>query len=292
MAITSPPHSVSEIRHILTFTELFRLPSSLLAGIAGIATTYALNAALPLQQYLLTAAVLFCMTAASCTINDYWDIDKDRINHPNRPLPSDRLPPKAAWWAAIVLFAAALIAAIPLGRYALLLVAMSSVVLWYYSHLLNYSGILGNIIVATTIALLIFLSSLVAGQPDAMRYPIAFLFCYALAREIIFDLHDAEGDRSQGVQTIANQWGSKTAFCITWSLLIGLLASLPIALQRLPMKHPMLFGGFSTILLLSLAIPLALYQRQESETAYDRLIFWERLGMLFGGLGLLGAAPS
>lgn len=286
------PASTRGIDRILALTELFRLPSSLLAGIAGYATTYSLNPALPLPRYFLTAAVLFCMTAAACAINDYWDIDKDCINHPNRPLPANRLSPQNAWWAAIVLFTGALAAALPLGIYPVLLVALSSIVLWHYSHLLNYSGILGNIIVAATIALLIFLSSLVADRPFVMHYPIAFLFCYALAREILFDVHDAEGDRLQGVQTIANQWGTSAAFLIIWSLLGGLFVSLPIALLLLPMQHPILFGSFATILLMSLALPLAIFQRSGSEKDYDRLLFWERWGLLFGGLGLLGAAPS
>jgi geranylgeranylglycerol-phosphate geranylgeranyltransferase len=87
------------------FLQLFRLPVALVAAIAGVATSYALNPILPVQTYLLTAIVLMGMSSAACAINDYWDIDKDCIDHPERPLPSGHLSLEQAWWAAVVLFA-------------------------------------------------------------------------------------------------------------------------------------------------------------------------------------------
>ena len=104
--------------------------------------------------------------------------------------------------------------------------------------------------------------------------------CYILAKEIIWDVHDTEGDRSQGIVTIANRWGTKTAFLIAWVLLGILMVSIPIALWLLPMAHPYLFIIFSPIVPLSLAIALIRYQQQPSLKTYIGLIFWGRLGML------------
>ncbi len=288
---SSSPHSIDWISTIGDFAHLFRLPVSMLAALAGCATIYALNAATPLQQYLLTATILIGMTSAACAINDYWDLDKDRIDHSDRPLPSGRLSLQQAWRAAVILFACALLAAVPLGLYPFILVTVSTVLLWNYSHLLTYSGIVGNVVVATIIAALIFLGSLVADRPFAMLYPIWFLFCYALAKEIIWDVHDAEGDRSQGIVTVANQWGAPVAFSITWGLLGVLMGSIPVALHLLSMAHPLLFAVFSLVALLSLGTALARYQQQPSAIAYQRLVLWERLSVVFGVLALLATAP-
>jgi len=276
---------------IHAFAQLFRPTLAILAALAGCATIYALNSVTQTQQYLLTATVLICMTSASFAINDYQDVNQDRINHPERPLPSEHLSPQQAWWAAVVLFTCALIAAIPLGLYPFTLVVVSTVLLWNYSHILTYSGLLGNAIVAASVASLIFLGSLVAARPGAMLYPICFLFCYILAKEIVWDVHDTEGDRSQGIVTIANRWGTKTAFLIAWVLLGILIVSIPIALWLLPMAHPYLFIIFSPIVPLILAIALMRYQQQLSLKAYRGLILWGRLGMLLGIIGLLGTAP-
>jgi geranylgeranylglycerol-phosphate geranylgeranyltransferase len=277
---------------VIALGQLFRVSVSAVAALAGSTVCYTVNPALPCHNYLLTALVLACMTAAACAINDYWDVEKDRINHPERPLPSELLTLKQARHAAVLAFICALIAAIPLGPYSFGLVGASTLLLWNYSHLLNVSGILGNLVVAIVIALLILLGSIVAGSPWAMLYPMGFLFVYALARELIWDVHDAEGDRQRGIVTIANHWGLPIAFRITWGLLGLLIGSIPLALL-LPMSHAGWFVTFTLFMLLCFAIPLKIYQRQQDEVNYQRLVGWERLGLLLGILGLLGTiAPT
>jgi 4-hydroxybenzoate polyprenyltransferase len=283
-------HFLPSIDLIPVFAHLFRLPVGIVAAAAGSATIYILNPDTPILYYLLTAMVLVGMTSAACAINDYWDVEKDRIDHPDRPLPSRHLSLPQAWWAAIILFSGAILAALPLGFYPFLLVVVSTVVLWNYSHLLLYSGILGNLIVAAIISGLILLGSLVADRPFALLYPIGFLFCYALAKEIIWDIHDAEGDRSQEIVTIASHWGDSTAFSLAWGLLILLLCSIPIASSFQPMNHPLLFALFASLTILSLGAALIYYQRQRSDRAYQTLIRWERFSMVCGVFALLAIA--
>jgi geranylgeranylglycerol-phosphate geranylgeranyltransferase len=290
----SPPSSSNpplDLRLIRAFAHIFRLPLAIMAALASCATIYAVNSTTPFWKCGLTAVILFCMSAAACTINDYWDVDKDRIDHPDRPLPSGALLPQQAWWAAVILFGISLVSAIPLGVYPTMIVIISIVLLWNYSHLLLYSGILGNFIVATIGSTLIFLGSLVASHPFAMLYPTGFLFFYALAKEIVWDVHDAEGDRSQGITTIANLWGDRTAFSIAWILLAGLLVSIPLALYTLPMAHPWLFAGLAVAVTVTLGSALAHYQQQRSAIAYQTFISWERLSMLLGVFALLATAP-
>lgn len=291
ISTSSSPNSVGEIGLLRAFAQLCRPTLGIFAALAGCATIYALDATTPLQPYLLTASLLVCINSAAFAINDYWDVDKDKIDHPERPLPAGHLSLSQAWWAAFILFACALIAAIPLGFYPFTLTVVSTVLLWNYSHLLTYSGILGNAIVAGIVASTLFLGSLVVGRPDSMLYPIGFLFCYILAKEIIWDVHDANGDRAQSILTIVNQWGARVAFFIAWGLLSLLIGSIPLALLLLPMIHPLLFAVFSSIMLLSFGIVLARYQQQRSVSAYGGLIHWGRLGMILGLIGLLGTAP-
>ena len=292
MIITpSSPNSSNGISVFRAYAQLFRPALGVFAALAACVTIYALNPGTPFQQYLLTAIVLICMTSASFAIDDYRDINQDRINHPGRPLPSGLLSPQQAWWSAVELFTCALLAAIHLGLYPFILVTVSTILLWNYSHILTYSGVLGNLIVASSISALIFLGSLVAGRPLSMLYPICFLFCYILAKEIIWDIHDAEGDRTQGIITIANRWGTRTAFSIVWVLVDMLLISIPIAFLLLPMAHSLLFIIFSSMVPLSFAIALNGYQQQPNLKTYQRLSDWGRIGMLLGIIGLLGTAP-
>lgn len=286
----SSPDSRDKISVTRAFAQLCRPTLGVLAAVAGCVTIYALNSTTSIQQYLLTANILICMTSASFAIDDYWDVEQDRINHPERPLPSGSLSPNQAWWTAVTLFTGAAIASIPLGLYPSILVFISILLLWNYSHILTYNGILGNAIVAASVAALIFLGSLVAARPWGMLYPICFLFCYIFAKEIIWDVHDIKGDRSQDILTIANRWGTRTAFSIVWGILGLLLISMPIALLLLPMVHPWLFIIFSPIVPISLATALIRYQQQANFKTYRGLSVWGRIGMLLGVIGLLGTA--
>lgn len=284
---SSSPPIFPGINLIPAFFHLFRLPLGILAGAAGAAAVYVANPNTPVLHGLLTALILVCMASAACAINDYWDIEKDRIDHPDRPLPSRQLSLPQAWWAAVILFTVAMLAALPLGLAPLLIVVVSTVVLWNYSHWLLYSGIVGNLIVASIGSGLILLSSLVADRPLALLYPMGFLFFYALAKEIIWDIHDAEGDRSQGIVTVANQWGDTAAFSLAWGLLFLLLGSIPIASVLLPMSHPLLFVLFSSLTIFCLGGAVMNYQRQRSDRAYQVLIGWERFSMVCGVFTLL-----
>jgi len=54
----------------------------------------------------LCAALL---NAASNVINQYYDIENDRLNKPDRPLVTGEVSMRAGWWYAVVLYAAAVI---------------------------------------------------------------------------------------------------------------------------------------------------------------------------------------
>ncbi|MGF1603961.1 MAG: geranylgeranylglycerol-phosphate geranylgeranyltransferase [Thermosynechococcaceae cyanobacterium] len=297
--VSLSPKRVDPFGTVRAFAQLCRPTLSVLAAVASGLTIYELNPEAPGLLYLLTAIVLVGTTAGAFAINDYDDIEKDRINHPERPLPLGTLRPEHAWWAAVILFGVALLAAIPLGQLSWLLVAICFLLLWNYSAILNVSGILGNVVVATIVAALIFLASLVAGRPLAMLYPSAFLFGYILAKEIVWDIHDAVGDRNRNVYTIANTWGASSAFTIAWGLLVLLWGSVlvaiavdrPTAIASLPMAHPLLFGICASIMLASFSLALRHYQREQTPATYTSLISLGRLGMIIGLIGLLGTAP-
>jgi geranylgeranylglycerol-phosphate geranylgeranyltransferase len=287
ITIPSAPKQEGHPNRIQAFAQLCRPTLSSLAALAGCLTVYVLAPETSMQLYLQVATALIGMTAGAFAINDYDDIEKDRINHPERPLPSGTLLPAHAWWTAVLLFTVALLATVPLGEACSVLVVLSAILLWNYSSILNVSGILGNFVVAMIVAALILFASLAVSQPLSMLYPSAFLFCYILAKEIVWDIHDAVGDRKRGVTTIANTWGAKPAFVIAWGLLALLLISIPVASSILPMAHPGLFGLCALVMLVSFALALRRYQRQQTLSTYTNLIILGRLGMIVGLIGLI-----
>ncbi|MEM8716925.1 MAG: geranylgeranylglycerol-phosphate geranylgeranyltransferase [Cyanobacteria bacterium P01_G01_bin.4] len=284
-----PRHTLS--RQVQAFGRLFRWPVGLFAGLAGCATIYSLDSSTPFASYWLTAVVLSCMYSAACAINDYWDVDTDRINHPDRPLPSGRLTQQQARMGATSLFAVAAIAALHLGLMPFLWVAVAIPLLWYYSQIVKYSGILGNVIVAIFVAALIVFAGLVVHRPLALLPATGLLSIYQWVKEIIWDVRDATGDGARGITTIATRWGGQTALAIAWGAMAGLSGSIPIAPIVVPMAHPVWFASCTTAMITSLAIALAGSGGVPAAIADRRFTILERLSMVFGILSLLGAAP-
>lgn len=67
--------------------QLCRPTLSVLAAMASCLSVFVLQPQTSVWVYLQTATVLICMTAGAFAINDFDDIEKDRINHPERPFP-------------------------------------------------------------------------------------------------------------------------------------------------------------------------------------------------------------
>lgn len=146
---------------------------------------------------LSTQRALPMLFIGGCTYiaNDLDDIDKDRINHPRRPLASGRLTPTFATGLFFCFLAGALFSTryfvpsnIAFYYYAAMIVAIS------YGYLVEWLPSLKTIYVsiAETIPLLILLSSF----PGDVRLQAvtSAIFLHALGREICKDILDRPGD--------------------------------------------------------------------------------------------------
>lgn len=79
--VSLSPKRVDYFGIVQAFAQLCRPTLSVLAAVASCLTIYALNPDATGWLFLLTAIVLICTTAGAFAINDYDDIEKDRVNH-------------------------------------------------------------------------------------------------------------------------------------------------------------------------------------------------------------------
>jgi geranylgeranylglycerol-phosphate geranylgeranyltransferase len=150
------------------------------------------------------------LTICMCgfVINDLSDIEKDRENHPNRPLPSQTINELGASIIYFTLLAFSLItiklyvSPAHVYLYVLLLVALIN-----YNYVVAYVPAAKNIYVATVGLIPIFiLASLVDSGSILVRIAPS-LFLFLLGREMLMDVEDSKGD----LNTLANLVGAKTA---------------------------------------------------------------------------------
>lgn len=272
-------------------------PSASLLGGFGAAAAYfgatkgSVDVVICVQIVLSVAAI----SAGGFAINDYFDVEKDRINEPLRALPSGDLSLGTALAGTVALFCFGLLLAAPLGQSAFALAALNVAVLASYSHLLRINGALANLVGAYLAASVLLFGSLVAANltPWLLQGGL-FVFFYCLVREIVFDTHDVSGDRAAGVRTLTTVWGRSTAMKAAW---------VAVGASMVAVAGMVVGGGFqppvqamiAAALLVSVALlagSLRLYQTDESKLRYRAFERHGRTGLWVAMLVVVCAARA
>jgi geranylgeranylglycerol-phosphate geranylgeranyltransferase len=191
----------------------FRLgrPVNALAGCLAVLISGYVGQTTQWLPVALAAAAVLLITVSTNAWNDYLDIEIDRINKPDRPLPSGQISPRGALLFSAVCSVLSLAIASFVGLPALIIALGSNTLLYLYSWRLKCTVLWGNVAVAAIVALGFIFGGVAAGN----IYPVLSLalsaFFAILAREILKTMADYHGDKQQNCRTIATAWGLTAA---------------------------------------------------------------------------------
>ncbi len=188
----------------------------------------------------------FFLSSSAMIFNDLFDLEVDRINTPYKPLPSGRLNTTEAILFGIVTTCIALL----LAWFISPLVLGLSLALWILGFLYNWklkaTGLWGNLIVATNVAMTFILGGISVEQADHSMVWIfgAIAFFFDLAEEIAGDAMDMEGDRKRGSKSLAILHGKQSALRVSGVLFVVmiLLSLLPVMLGETSLAYILPIG--------------------------------------------------
>ncbi len=170
---------------------------------------------------LLAALTGALVTAGANAINDSFDIEIDRINRPNRPLPRGVLTQQDARWMWLIVSVAAFGINLFINLTALLIVIFAVLLLYYYSAWLKRTVIAGNLVVGLMTGMSFIYGGIAVGRMNRATIPALFAFLVTLARELVKDVEDIEGDRKEHAITLPIKYGIRPALVLaTVSLLV------------------------------------------------------------------------
>ncbi|HEX9863221.1 MAG TPA: geranylgeranylglycerol-phosphate geranylgeranyltransferase [Candidatus Bathyarchaeia archaeon] len=155
----------------------------------------------------------FMLTAASMTINDYYDRAIDAINEPTRPIPSGAVSVKGALAFVVFLSAVGFAFAFLISFPCLVVAVISWVIVTTYVTVGKRSGLPGNFLVSACVATpFIYASIAVTGQVQLNVVLFASMaFLSNTGREITKGIVDVKGDKAEGVKTLAVRYGERAA---------------------------------------------------------------------------------
>ncbi len=191
--------------------------------------------------------------AGANVINDYFDLEIDRINRPQRILPSGRMTRREALLLAIILFATgnffSIFASIQLFGLA---VFTTSLLIWY-SAILKKQPLSGNLVVSFVSGVAFVFGALAGKNWHAGIAPAVFAFLFHFGREIIKDIEDRLGDSHDGARTLPIVYGITMARAVASGAFIVLLLGtlMPFALD--------VYNQTYLVIILAGVYPIVLY---------------------------------
>ena len=192
---------------------------------------------------IICALIVFVCTGAGNTINDVFDVKIDEINKPNRPIPSGRISLENARTYAYVLFGIGIALSL-VDSYLVnsiwpsVIVIPAAVIMYLYARNLKAMPLIGNLTVATLTGFCFVIAGVVIACATS-SLKILFISIYlglfamfmTLAREIVKDMEDIEGDKQEGARTFPILYGKKIPSIISIILIVVKLS--PAVLSQL-----------------------------------------------------------
>jgi 4-hydroxybenzoate polyprenyltransferase len=210
---------------------------------------------LPALILYLTIIASVLIAAAGYIINDYFDLNIDRVNKPDKLVVEKIIKRRwAIMWHLILSFVGIVLSfyiSIALADWYVVVAAINLIcvfALWIYSTTYKRRLLIGNILISALTAWTIlvlyvaefphwFKISIEAkkaydlSMAKLFKYAVlyaGFAFIISLIREVIKDMEDMEGDAKYGCKTMPIVWGIPATKVFTAVWLIVLTAALVI----------------------------------------------------------------
>lgn len=241
-------------------------------------------------NFIILVLITLLIAAAGYIINDYFDIDSDRVNRPDKIVMGKwiRFETAKNIYYGINIIAGLLgfylawsVGALQLGLVFVLIMIM----LWYYSSKYQTGILWGNLVVGLLSGFTVFIVWLfeffaLRNQPAAFleAWPssgvitwfvwgyFGFAFLTSIIRELIKDVQDMEGDKKVGFNTLPIVYGAKRSKLLIVSFTVLTLLAMAGAIYFLFLKE---FGSAAWYLIATVQL-LLIYLMIKTFSAKDK----------------------
>jgi geranylgeranylglycerol-phosphate geranylgeranyltransferase len=267
---------------LIAIIEITRPVNLILTFVSIIIAAVICSARTIAPDKILFASISGALAAAAGNIiNDLFDIEIDRINRPGRPLASNNLSPHNAVILFIICSILSLAFSCFINRLAFIVDASALILLFLYSFRLKRIIILGNFIVAFLTGLAFIYGGIAVNSIKYAYIPAVFALLINLIREIVKDMEDIEGDKSQGIISFPYLYGfsSSKKVVMLFSLLLIMATFIPFLFNYYKIEY--------FIIVMSVVNPILIYSlyslfKNDTKKNLNKISFLLKLDMLFG----------
>jgi 4-hydroxybenzoate polyprenyltransferase len=235
--------------------------------------------------WIMVASIL--IAAAGYIINDYFDLNIDQINKPEKNVFTGTINRRSGiiWHFTFSLFGVVATAVgVGLNKWYLVLANLAcTVLLWFYSTSFKRKFLIGNVVISIltswTVLILFFVytsprEAIVGNSPVTVKFfrvsflYAAFAFISSLIREALKDMEDFEGDERYGCKTLPIVAGVRATkiYVAIWAIV--LLAAL-VLLQLYVLQFQWWYAITYSVALVIAPLSLLLYRLRTAATVRD-----------------------
>lgn len=269
------------------FLKLTRVPNLLIIGFTQYFTVIflvsypenGLEKIVDLNLFLLSCSTIL-IAAAGYIINDYYDVKIDYVNKPDKVVVGKLIKRRIVLASHIILN----LLGIGIGLFLSLKVGalnfIATFLLWIYSNRLKRMPFIGNLVIASLIALSIAVIAVFYQRNFEliMSYAV-FAFSINLVREIVKDMEDIRGDMRFGSKTLPIIWGlKKTKYFLFLLIILFVIVLFSLSYQ---LGNPTL-NLFFLLFIVPILYLIYLLYRADSQKRFHQLSNFCKLLMLAG----------
>jgi geranylgeranylglycerol-phosphate geranylgeranyltransferase len=265
--------------------RIIRPVNALMVGfgiLVGVVITGGLTSMIPLFYLALAFVTGFTLTGSAMAVNDYYDREIDAVNEPNRPIPSGSVKPSEALALSAFLSIIGLASAWAISLECLGVALFAWLVMMVYSSWGKRTGFPGNLMVSTCIALpFIYGGLLTSNTPSAILFSL-IAFLSNTGREVTKGIVDIEGDRKEGVRTLAVSLGPRAAsLAAVFFYLLAVAASvLPLYLGLVSIWYMPFVVVTDFGLIYGSVVLIREPSRENSRRVKNSVLYWMLMGLL------------
>ena len=184
---------------------------------------------------------IFSVSASILVLNDYFDVESDKINAPTRPIPSNLVTRSEALVLSIILLFIGLVLSYLISVTAFICSIILLIIGFLYNRKYKKSGLPGNIMVSFSVGMTFIYGGISVGLP--FNKMVLFFGVIAalidLGEEIAADSMDMQGDILINSNSLAIKYGKDSALKISSYifLFVIILTSLPFILNWFPIIY-------------------------------------------------------
>ena len=241
-------------------------------------------------NFVLGVLTYFFIAGSGMVINDIYDIEIDKINRPERPIPRGAITlTQAKYYFGAILLVGIIISIIHsiiinLGFLNVIIAAFFGLIGWVYAKWGKKSGFFGNIIVSVSFSIGLVYGAVLNSFEIPLYIYYFFLTCFflLLSREVIKGCEDIEGDQKLGVKTLAIKIGVKksTYISLSFAILAIVFFILPIftnILNKLLFLISMIFGIITVLYAV-----ISMFKANLEKEAFSKISLSLKIGAFLG----------